>query len=174
MVGVKKEKPGKARLLILRCLPGAVLSGLSDGWGSLSTQEIGAGWSKDGREYFGIDLALAQHILGLPANQMSPCPPRPRGRLTLLCPLEANAGYAGGTPRHPLHGTSQTRAQVTCGETFWCEVAWKQRCWLSLMKPLPHNGPFVWMTSSTYLYLLSRINMGHTGARRLAQSQSHS
>lgn len=50
MVGVKKEKPGKAMLLILKCLPRAVLSGLSDGWGSLSPQEVGAGWSEHGRE----------------------------------------------------------------------------------------------------------------------------
>lgn len=55
MLGVKKEKPRKARLPILRCLPGT-------------------GRSEDGREYFGVDLALAQHILGLPANQMPPYP----------------------------------------------------------------------------------------------------
>lgn len=31
----------KAQEDILRCLPGAVLSGLSDGWGGLSTQKEG-------------------------------------------------------------------------------------------------------------------------------------
>lgn len=42
--------------------------------------EVGAGWSEDGREDFGVDLALAQHILGLPANQMPPMP-HPRGQV---------------------------------------------------------------------------------------------
>lgn len=82
MPEVKKGKPRKARLPILRCLPGTVLSGLSDGWGwpsGLSTQ-VGAGRSEDGREHFGADLALAQHILGLPANQMTLNPRGPGGR----------------------------------------------------------------------------------------------
>lgn len=54
--------------------PGTVPSGLSDGWGTLglSTQEEGAEWPKDGRENFGLDLALAQHILGQPARPVDP------------------------------------------------------------------------------------------------------
>lgn len=71
MVGVKKEKPRKASHSV--CLPGAALSGLSDGWGSLSTRKQGQDRPKMA-EYFGVDLALAQHILGLPANQMPSCP----------------------------------------------------------------------------------------------------
>lgn len=115
-MGVKKEKPGKARLLVLRCLPEAVLSGLSDGWGSLSTQEVEQRilWNRPG---FGTAHS------GPACQSDIPLPLRPRGRLTLLCPLGADAGYAGGTPRQPLHGTSQTHAQVTCGETVWPQLS---------------------------------------------------
>lgn len=37
-------------------------------------------------------------------------------------PLGADAGYAGETPRNPLHGASQTRAQVTGGEPVWTQL----------------------------------------------------
>lgn len=46
-----------------------------------------------------------------------PQSPRPREG-----PLGADAGYAGETPRNPLHGASQTRAQVTGGEPVWTQL----------------------------------------------------
>lgn len=61
-------------------------------------------------EYFGADLALAQHILGLPANQMSPCPRGPGEggpSFALLRLMQAMQVELQGTPfmvpAKPMH-----------------------------------------------------------------------
>lgn len=118
----RKAQAGQASHLEMS-LPGAVQSGLSDGW---STQGEGAGRPKDGRENFGMDLALAQHILGLPARHVGHmghvAPLRPRGRRSAPPPpRRAPVADAGTTPRHTLHRASQTCAQVTCGKPFWTQ-----------------------------------------------------
>lgn len=67
----------------------------------------------DGREGFGVDLALAQHILGLPANQMPPAPPHPRGQVE-------------GRPSFALLGLMQARQVKLQGNPF--EVSAKPVC----------------------------------------------